>query len=127
VIDELKDDRKPSINEAPGLWGISELHDGILETRATTDIFTTSDGIVFTVEGIKVTVIWHWGPNESGYTMEGDPMIRGLSFRQYPSEEANKSFRGVHVLNGRLATIKVAWLVWQSGSSQAVQPSQVYT
>jgi hypothetical protein len=50
---------------------------------------------------IGVTIIWHWGPYGLGYSMKNS-MKKGYQDRlDLPSdvvEEANRSFRGVHVL-----------------------------
>jgi hypothetical protein len=51
-----------------------------------------------TFSNIGVTVIWHWGSNYSGYSMEREQLGHRLSLPSNAAEEANKSFRGVHVL-----------------------------
>jgi hypothetical protein len=51
-----------------------------------------------TFERIGVTVIWHWGNDRLGYSMDIEKLNFSLSFKNYPKEEADRVFRGVHVL-----------------------------
>jgi hypothetical protein len=46
---------------------------------------------------IGVTIIWHWGPHGLGYSMKKGYQDR-LDLPSDVLEEANRSFRGVHVL-----------------------------
>jgi hypothetical protein len=47
---------------------------------------------------IGVTIIWHWGPNGLGYSMKKEEYGNRLNLPSDVVEEANRSFRGVHVL-----------------------------